>query len=104
MQKYWGKQFFTFGRFPKVGQKQKTDEKKRRPELVQYLGRKVDRLVTLRDMLSFGWQASYSSYEKFHGIHYGLFFNNNNLYRLLEEWSFCTAVNVFIEILQQEMF
>ena len=26
MPKYWGKQIFTHGRFPKVGQKQKTEE------------------------------------------------------------------------------
>ena len=29
MPKYWGKQIFTHGRFPKVGQKQKTERKKR---------------------------------------------------------------------------
>ena len=29
----------------------------RRPELVQYLGRQGDRHVSLRDMLSFGWQV-----------------------------------------------
>ena len=29
----------------------------RRPELVQYLGRKGDRHVSLRDMMSFGWQV-----------------------------------------------
>ena len=29
MSKYWGKQIFTHGRFPKVGQKQKTERKKR---------------------------------------------------------------------------
>ena len=28
MQKYWGKQIFAQGRFPKVGQKQKTERKK----------------------------------------------------------------------------
>ena len=28
--KYWGKQIFAHGRFPEVGQKQKTEEKKRR--------------------------------------------------------------------------
>ena len=30
MPKYWGKQIFTHGRFPEVGQKQKTEKKKRR--------------------------------------------------------------------------
>ena len=36
MPKYWGKQIFTHGRFPKVGQKQKTEkrEKKRDRKLV----------------------------------------------------------------------
>ena len=29
MPKYWGKQIFTHGRFPEVGQKQKTEKKKR---------------------------------------------------------------------------
>ena len=29
MPKYWGKQIFAHGRFPKVGQKQKTERKKR---------------------------------------------------------------------------
>ena len=28
MPKYWGKQIFTHGRFPEVGQKQKTENKK----------------------------------------------------------------------------
>ena len=28
MPKYWGKQIFAHGRFPEVGQKQKTEEKK----------------------------------------------------------------------------
>ena len=30
MPKYWGKQIFAHGRFPEVGQKQKTEGKKRR--------------------------------------------------------------------------
>ena len=30
MQKYWGKQIFTHGRFPEVGQKQKTEREERR--------------------------------------------------------------------------
>ena len=30
MQKYWGKQIFAHGRFPEVGQKQETKEKKKR--------------------------------------------------------------------------
>ena len=30
MPKYWGKQIFAHGRFPEVGQKQKTEEKKKR--------------------------------------------------------------------------
>ena len=29
MPKYWGKQIFTHGRFPEVGQEQKTEKKKR---------------------------------------------------------------------------
>ena len=29
MPKYWGKQIFTHGRFPKVGQKQKSEKKKK---------------------------------------------------------------------------
>ena len=29
MPKYWGKQIFTHGRFPEVGQKQKTEKNKR---------------------------------------------------------------------------
>ena len=29
MPKYWGKQIFSLGRFPKVGQKQKTEKKER---------------------------------------------------------------------------
>ena len=28
MQKYWGKQIFSLGSFPEVGQKQKTEKKK----------------------------------------------------------------------------
>ena len=30
MSKYWGKQVFTHGRFPEVGQKQKTERKKKK--------------------------------------------------------------------------
>ena len=30
MPKYWGKQIFTHGRFPEVGQKEKTEKKKER--------------------------------------------------------------------------
>ena len=30
MPKYWGKQIFTRGRFPEVGQKQKTEKRKKR--------------------------------------------------------------------------
>ena len=30
MPKYWGKQIFTHGRFPEMGQKQKTEERKER--------------------------------------------------------------------------
>ena len=30
MPKYWGKQIFTHGRFPEVGEKQKTEKKKRK--------------------------------------------------------------------------
>ena len=32
MPKYWGKQIFAHGRFPEVGQKQKTEKKKKREE------------------------------------------------------------------------
>ena len=30
MPKYWGKQIFAHGRFPKVGKKQKTEREKKR--------------------------------------------------------------------------
>ena len=30
MPKYWGKQIFSLGRFPEVGQKQKTEKKKKK--------------------------------------------------------------------------
>ena len=30
MPKYWGRNYFAHGRFPEVGQKQKTEKKKRR--------------------------------------------------------------------------
>ena len=30
MPKYWGKQIFAHGRFPEVGQKQKTEKEKKR--------------------------------------------------------------------------
>ena len=32
MPKYWGKQIFAHGRFPEVGQKQKTEKKKKKRE------------------------------------------------------------------------
>ena len=32
MSKYWGKQIFTHGSFPKVGQKQKTDRKREKKD------------------------------------------------------------------------
>ena len=32
MPKYWGKQIFTLGRFPEVGQKQKTEKKRKKKE------------------------------------------------------------------------
>ena len=32
MPKYWGKQIFMHGRFPEVGQKQKTERKRREKE------------------------------------------------------------------------
>ena len=32
MPKYWGKQIFAHGRFPEVGQKQKTEERRRERE------------------------------------------------------------------------
>ena len=34
MPKYWGKQIFTHGRFPEVGQKQKTKREKKEGKLV----------------------------------------------------------------------
>ena len=37
MPKYWGKQIFSLGRFPEVGQKQKT-EKKERPKVANNNG------------------------------------------------------------------
>ena len=33
MPKYWGKQIFSLGSFPKVGQKQKTEREKERPKV-----------------------------------------------------------------------
>ena len=33
MPKYWGKQIFAHGRFPEVGQKQKTEKRERETEL-----------------------------------------------------------------------
>ena len=33
MPKYWGRNYFAHGRFPKVGQKQKTEKKKERERL-----------------------------------------------------------------------
>ena len=33
MPKYWGKQIFSLGRFPEVGQKQKTEKKRERETL-----------------------------------------------------------------------
>ena len=33
MPKYWGKQIFTYGRFPEVGQKQKTEREKQTKKL-----------------------------------------------------------------------
>ena len=42
MPKYWGKQIFSHGRFPEVGQKQKTEKKrekiKERPKVGNYNG------------------------------------------------------------------
>ena len=32
MPKYWGKQMFSLGRFPEVGQKQKTEEKEKKKQ------------------------------------------------------------------------
>ena len=34
MPKYWGKQIFAHGRFPEVGQKQKTEKKEKERKLV----------------------------------------------------------------------
>ena len=39
MPKYWGKQIFAHGRFPEVGQKQKTEKKKKKEKkILQGLG------------------------------------------------------------------
>ena len=39
MPKYWGKQIFSLGRFPEVGQKQKTEkEREKREKILQGLG------------------------------------------------------------------
>ena len=35
MLKYWGKQIFTLGRFPEVGQKQKTERKRREKDKIR---------------------------------------------------------------------
>ena len=37
MPKYWGKQIFAHGRFPEVGQKQKTEERKEKREKIERL-------------------------------------------------------------------
>ena len=34
MSKYWGKQFFSLGSFPEVGQKQKTEKKREERTMV----------------------------------------------------------------------
>ena len=44
MPKYWRKQFFTHGRFPEVGQKQKTERKKKR-ERPSYVWRMQARMA-----------------------------------------------------------
>ena len=33
MQKYWGEQIFSLGRFPEVGQKQRTEKERKRPKV-----------------------------------------------------------------------
>ena len=33
MPKYWGKQIFSLGRFPEVGQKEKTEKERKRPKV-----------------------------------------------------------------------
>ena len=39
MPKYWGKQIFTHGRFPEVGEKEKAEKKKKKEEeILQGLG------------------------------------------------------------------
>ena len=38
MTKYWGKQIFSLGRFPEVGQKQKTEKKRDRAKVVNNNG------------------------------------------------------------------
>ena len=35
MPKYWGKQIFTHGSFPEVGQKQKTEREKKREKKIK---------------------------------------------------------------------
>ena len=38
MPKYWGKQIFSLGRFPEVGQKQKTEKREERPKVGNNIG------------------------------------------------------------------
>ena len=45
MPKYWGKQIFTHGSFPEVGQNQKT-ERKRKKERIAKVGNNNDRLCS----------------------------------------------------------
>ena len=43
MPKYWVKNYFAHGRFPEVGQKQKTEKKKRERKKERKRERKTDR-------------------------------------------------------------
>ena len=38
MPKYWGKQIFTHGRFPEVGEKKKAEKKEEKKKILQGLG------------------------------------------------------------------
>ena len=44
MPKYWGKQIFTHGRFPEVGQKQNTEKKKEKERERPKVGNNNDQL------------------------------------------------------------
>ena len=77
MPKYWGKQIFTHGRFPEVGQKQKT-EKKRRKKVGDNNG-----------------QATHGARKPPGPI---LYFNNSNIFMLITYWRFSLAGNHLTQI------